>query len=87
MDELDGSAGPEAILQSILELSVAHFDCQVAAVSLPHLGIQQTHPAAILVNPDTAKPIISTLDCLNAAASKHKKILVSDKKLNGQFPR
>ncbi len=78
MDELDGSAGPEVILQSVLELSAAHFGCQLAAVLLPHLGIQQTHPASALTDTDTAEPLIATLNSLNAAASKHKKVLISD---------
>jgi len=82
MDELDGSAGPEAILQSVLKLSAAHFGCQLAVVSLPHLGIQQTHPASALTDTDTAEELIAMLNSLNSAASKHKKVLVSDENMS-----
>jgi len=78
MDELDGSAGPDVILQSVLELSAAHFGCQLAAVSLPDLGIQQAHPATALTDSDTAVRLVATLNSLNTAASEHKKVLVSD---------
>ena len=80
MDELDGSAGPAVILQSVLKLSAAHFGYQLAAVSLPHLGIQQTHPASALTDTDKAKRLIATLNSLNSAARKHKKVVVSDEK-------
>lgn len=78
MDELDGSAGPESILQSVLELTAAHFDCRYAIVSLPHLSIQQAHPVAALTSAKTADQLIALLDSLNSAASEHRKVLVSD---------
>ncbi len=78
MDELDASAGPEGILQSVLELSAEHFGCQVAAVSLPKLGIRQSHPATALTDSNTGKALLATLKSLTAAASKYKKILLSD---------
>lgn len=87
MDELDGSAGPEVILQSVLELSAAHFGYQLAAVLLPHLGIQQTHPTSALTDTDTAEELIATLNSLCSAARKHKKVLVSDEKMNVQASR
>ncbi len=80
MDELDGSAGPEEILQSVLELATVQFGCTIAAVSLPQLGIQQTHPATALTDPDTAESLVATLDRLNLAAKKYKKVLASDDK-------
>ncbi len=78
MDGLDGSAGPDVVLQSVLELSARHFGCQLAAVSLPDLGIQKAHPAAALTDADTAGRLVATLNGLNAAAREHKKVLVSD---------
>lgn len=82
MDELDGSTGSEAILRSVLELSAAHFGCNLAAVSLPHLGIQQTHPASALTDGGSGKRLVAMLDSLNSAAHKHKKVLVSDENTN-----
>ena len=78
MDELDACAGPESILQSVLELSAAHFACKYAVVSLPHLGIQQAHPVTALTDTNTAEKLVALLDSLNSAASKHRKVLVSD---------
>ena len=51
MDELDASAGPKIILQSVLKLAASHFGCRIAAVSLPELGIQQAHPDNVLAEP------------------------------------
>ena len=82
MDELNGGMGAEATLQSVLELSASHFDCPLVALSLPKLGIQQTHPAGALDDSDTAKQLKLMLDSLNAAAVKHKKTLVSDESMN-----
>ena len=78
MDELDASAGPKIILQSILKLAAAHFGCKIAAVSLPELGIQQAHPDNVLAESDTGARLAEMLDGLNLAASKYKKVLVSD---------
>lgn len=78
MDELDGSAGPESILQSVLELAAAHFDCRYAIVSLPYLNIQQSHPVSALSDSKTADSLTALLDSLNSAAAEHKKVLVSD---------
>ena len=86
MDKLNGGTGDEAALQSMLELSAAHFGCRIAAVSLPHLGIQQTHPATALDDADTAKQLKLMLNSLNAAAAKHKKVLVSDAAMNVKNP-
>ncbi len=86
MDELNGGAGPEATLQSVLELSAGHFSCGIVAVSLPHLGMQQTHPATALTDPETSKQLRVMLDSLNAAAAKHKKVLVSDEAMNIKNP-
>ena len=87
MDELDGSAGPAATLQSVLKLAAAHFGYQLAAVSLPHLGIQQAHPDSALTKADEAEQLMATLDSLNAAASKHKKVVASDEKLSERASR
>jgi diguanylate cyclase (GGDEF)-like protein len=78
MDELDASAGPKIILQSVLKLAASHFGCKVAAVSLPKLGIQQAHPDNVLAEPGTGGRLVAMLDSLNLAASKYKKVLVSD---------
>ena len=78
MDGLDGSAGPESILQSVLELSAAHYDCRYAIVSLPHLNIQQAHPVTALTDTKTADQFAALLESLNAAAAEHKKVLISD---------
>ena len=86
MDELNSGAGPEATLQSVLELSAGHFNCGIVAVSLPHLGMQQTHPATALTDPESSKQLRVMLDSLNAAAAKHKKVLVSDEAMNVKNP-
>jgi diguanylate cyclase (GGDEF)-like protein len=78
MDELDGSDGPKVILQSVLKLAAAHFGCKIAAVSLPELGIQQAHPDNVLAESNTGARLAAMLDSLNLAASKYKKVLVSD---------
>ena len=78
MDELDASGGPKIILQSVLKLAASHFGCKIAAVSLPELGIRQAHPDNVLAEPDTGKRLAAMLDSLNLAASKYKKVLVSD---------
>jgi diguanylate cyclase (GGDEF)-like protein len=77
MDKLDGSAGPEVILQSVLELSAGHFGCRLAALSLPHLGIQQTYPAIAPSDTHTSDPLVAMLSSLNSAARKYKKVMVS----------
>ena len=86
MDELNGGADPEATLQSVLELSAGHFSCGIVAVSLPHLGMQQTHPATALTDPETSKHLKVMLENLNAAAAKHKKVLISDAAMNVKNP-
>ena len=78
MDELDASAGPSVTLQSVLKLAAAHFGCKLAAVSLPAHGIQQAHPDNILAEPEAGARLVAMLDSLNLAASKYKKVLVSD---------
>ncbi len=81
MGDLEGTADPEVNLQSVLELSKAYFGCQLVAVSMPHLGIQQAYPTTALTDTETAGPLIATLKGLNSAASKHKKVLVSDENM------
>ena len=83
MDELDGSAGPQEILQSVLQLSAVHFGCKLAAVSLPRLSIQQAHPATALTDSASAKRLIAGLNSLNSSARKYKKVLVSNESANG----
>lgn len=78
MDEVDASAGPEEILRSVLELAAAHFKVELAAVVLPSLGIQTTHPARLLEDEATAKSVMTTLGSLIAAAKIHRKALISD---------
>jgi diguanylate cyclase (GGDEF)-like protein len=78
MDELDASAGPEDILRSVLKLSARHFKVELAAVVLPHLGIQQAYPAHLLEDEATSKAVMTTLGGLVSTAKIHRKVLLSD---------
>lgn len=78
MDELDASAGPEDVLRSVLGLAAEHFGVELTAVVLPSLGIQATHPSRLLEDESTAKPVMTTLGSLIAAAKIHRKALLSD---------
>ena len=78
MDELDSSAGTEKNLQSVLKLAAAHFGCQLAAISLPELDVQQTYQANEKNDTVVEERLVTLLAGLNTAAREHKKVLVSD---------
>jgi len=78
LDELDTSGGPPEILRATLELAAAHFRAELAAVVLPHLGIQETEPAHLLDDADSSKAIMTILGSLIATAKMHRKVLLSD---------
>jgi diguanylate cyclase (GGDEF)-like protein len=78
MDELDGSAGPESVIQSVLKLTAKHFGSRIVAVSLPQLGIHKAYPASALEDKKAAKKLRATLKALTQAARKYKKVLLSE---------
>ncbi|MDH3531678.1 MAG: EAL domain-containing protein [Gammaproteobacteria bacterium] len=78
LDELDTSGGPEKLLGTILELAARHFNVELAAVVLPHIGVQQTVPSRLLNDAATAKAIMTTLGSLITTAKMHRKVLLSD---------
>lgn len=78
MDELDGHAGPQEILQSVLGLAADHFQVELAAVVLPNLGIQETCPTHLLEDESTSKAVMTTLGALISTAKMHRKVLLSD---------
>ncbi len=81
MDELDGSAGPQEILGTVLEMAANHFKADMAAVVLPNLGIQQTWPAELIGDRKSGKAVMSTLGALLSGAKLHRQVLVSDANL------
>ncbi len=81
MDELDGCAGPQEILRSVLEMSAEHFKSDMAAVVLPNLGVQETIPASLIESKDTQRAVMSTLGSLLSGARMHRQVLLSDANL------
>lgn len=81
MDELDGSAGPHDILDTVLEMTMNHFQAEMTAVVLPNLGIRRTCPATLLSDPKSGKSVMTTLGALLSGAKLHRQVLVSDANL------
>ncbi|MEM8815860.1 MAG: GGDEF domain-containing protein [Pseudomonadota bacterium] len=81
MDRLDGCAGPKEILYSVLEMAGDHYGASMAAIVLPKLGIQETMPATLLEDEQTARPVMSTLGAMLSNARLHRQVLLSDTNL------
>ena len=81
MDELDGCAGPQEILRSVLEMSAEHFKSEMTAAVLPNLGVQETVPASLAESKDTQRAVMSTLGALLSGARLHRQVLLSDANL------
>lgn len=78
MDELDGSAGPEEILNSVLRIAAGHFDVEMSAVVLPNLGVQQVFPNRLIEDKATSRAVMTMLGSLISTAKLHRKVLLSD---------
>ena len=71
LDEFDPHLSIAQTVQGILELTARHFDCHIAASTLPRLGIQEIYPETKIAD-SAAKPLRAFLERLFETAKEKK---------------
>ena len=71
LDEFDPHLSIAQTVQGILELTARHFDCHIAASTLPRLGIQEVYPETKIAD-SAAKPLRAFLERLFETAKEKK---------------